>query len=217
MKKAVSLVLTALLLALATGASAQVRFGVVGGITSSTSNVKDFKASSVSLYHVGATLKVPLGGFLALQPSLLYHMKGAALDDILGNASNAKFETKTGYVEVPLQIQAGMKIGPVRPYVFGEPFIGFGLTNKSSETLQQTLENKWEDANINRWEYGLGLGAGVELLGHIQLSAKYFWNFGSLVNDENKISASAIGETVRYAFKDGKNFNGLTISLALLF
>ena len=216
MRKAAFLVLTSVLLAFATGAAAQVRFGVVGGFTSSSSNVKDFKASSVSLYHAGVTLKVPMGLF-TLQPSLLYHMKGAALDEVLENTSNARFETKTGFVEVPLQIQVGKKIGPVRPYVFGEPFIGFGLTNTTSETLSQTLTDKWKDANISRWEYGLGFGAGVELLGHLQLSAKYFWNLGSLVDDENKVSASAIGETVKKAFSDGRNFNGLTISLALLF
>ena len=216
MRRLLTFILTSLLLVLPAIAEAQVRFGVTGGFTSSTSNVKDFDAKSVSLYHVGVSLKVPLGPF-AIQPSLLYQMKGAALGDIVAGDSGAELETRTGFVEIPVQIQVGKKIGPIRPYAFGEPFVGFGLTNKTSGTWSQTLKDKWEDANISRWEYGLGLGAGIEIFSHIQVSAKYFWNFGSLVDDEQRVSASAIGETVKNAFKDGKNFNGISFSVALLF
>lgn len=216
MRRFLTFVLTSLLLVLPAIAEAQVRFGVTGGITSSTSNVRDFDTKSVSLYHVGVTMKVPLGP-LALQPSLLYQMKGAALGDVLDGKSGTEFETRTGFVEIPVQIQVGFKLGPIRPYAFGEPFVGFGLTNKTSETLSQTLKDKWNDANIKRWEYGLGLGAGVELFGHIQVSAKYFWNFGSLVDDEQRVSASEIGNTVKEAFKEGRNFNGISFSVAFLF
>ena len=51
--------------------------------------------------------------------------------------------------------------------------------------------------------------AGVELIQHVQVSVKYFWNMGSVdVKDEaNKIVSN--GKV--------RNFNGVTLSLAILF
>ncbi len=217
MRRLVFIILTSLLLVLPTVAGAQVRFGVVGGFTSSSSNVKEFSTSSVSLYHAGVTVKLPLGP-VTLQPSLLYQVKGSTLDDVLSGDKKANLETKAGFVEIPLQIQVGLKLGPIRPYAFGEPFVGFGITNSaSSDSFVDSIKNSWKESGLNRWEYGLGLGAGVELLGHIQISAKYFWNFGSLADNNDKVSASDIGNTVRSAFKDGRNFNGISVSAALLF
>ena len=50
---------------------------------------------------------------------------------------------------------------------------------------------------------------GVELFQHVQGSVKYFWNMGAVnVKDESKKIVN--GDEVR-------NFNGVTLSLAVLF
>ncbi|MCI1784685.1 MAG: PorT family protein [Bacteroidales bacterium] len=224
MKKTSFLLALAAMMLIGFNAGAQSKFGVIAGFTSSNTNVKDFDAKSVSLYHAGVTLKMPLFLGFSLQPSLLYQVKGTTLDKIESGSSHASFDMKVGYVEVPLSIQWGPDLGLFRPYVAAEPFIGFGINNKSVKKLSvagvsatdYTVRNSWSDANIKRWEYGLGLGAGIEFL-MFQVSARYFWNFGSLCDDNGNVNSGDIADTVKSAFKDGKDFNGVSVSVALLF
>ena len=104
-----------------------------------------------------------------------------------------------------------------RSYVFAEPFVGMGITTDNTTTtlaLVKTYEKDFKEAAISRLEYGLGLGAGMEVW-KLQLSVRYFWNFGSLYEDSGKLND--VAQTVKGAFKDQKNFNGITASLAFFF
>lgn len=198
-------------------------FGVLGGFTSSNTRVSDFDKSSVSQYHFGIAYKIPIVSGFAIQPELLYHVKGAKLDDA-DNVSDlvSSFETKTGYLELPVQIQWGPDMMAFRPYVFGEPFIGYQITSNDNGDLSSGDSEDFEDYlddHRRKLEYGLGLGAGIEFM-RFQLSVKYFWNFGNLYTTADESSSDAIdaaGDNVRNAFKDGKNFNGVDISLAWFF
>ena len=147
-------------------------------------------------------------------PALLYQTKGTKLSD--ANIDNFKLNAKVGYLEVPVQIQWGPDLLAFRPYIFAEPFVGYGLfakakDNRAGETLKTS---SFEKSGLSRWEYGLGLGAGVEVW-RFQVSAKYFWNFGSLYSSDGELNQ--VGQTIKSAFKDGRNFNGVTISLAYMF
>jgi len=201
-------------------ASAQVEgLGIIGGFTSSSSNVEALTPESISEYHAGLTFKYNVGLGLAIQPSIVYQVKGTDLK----TASEISFldniqaiNAKVGYVEVPVQIQWGPDLMAFRPYVFGEPFVGYAVNFEESAMNLETIKNEWENANISRLEYGVGVGAGIEIW-HLQLSAKYFWNFGSLCDDEGKIDTNVVSNAVTQAFKDKKNFNGISVSLALFF
>ena len=67
-----------------TDASAQrynsARVGLMGGFTSSSASIKNMDSKSVSLYHVGLTAEIPLLGGFAIQPGLLYQVKGMSAD-----------------------------------------------------------------------------------------------------------------------------------------
>jgi hypothetical protein len=63
--------------------------------------------------------------------------------------------------------------------------------------------DKW--ANVNRFSYGAGLGAGVQF-GFLQLTAQYNWNFGN----------SLEGKEFEALFNKS-NFGGYTVSLAFMF
>lgn len=194
--------------------------GVIAGLTSSSTNSADWKAQNINMYHAGLTYKIDLPLGFALQPSVVYQLKGATLDKYIdGTADKSTLESKVGYVEVPVQVQWGFKAGAFRPYVFGEPFIGFGVVNNNKVTednIVVTVKNKWDEAGMDRWEYGLGLGAGIEIW-KLQISGRYFWNFGSLTDDNGEVSADRVKNSVRSAFKDKKNFNGVAVSVALIF
>ena len=225
MKKIIIASLAALLVGI--GAQAQgigsSRFGIGAGFTSSATAIKDFDVKNVSLYHVGVYYQIPLISGLSIQPGIHYQVKGATLDNMVGkgtwDAKVGSLETKVGYLEIPVQVQWGLDLMFLRPYVFAEPFIGLGLNIDSSTkenltglTLDQVKD--FGQATAKRIEYGLGVGVGLEIW-RFQLAAKYYWNFGRFADEttgEQKLEA--MGNTIQQAYKDGNNFNGFTISLS---
>ena len=203
-----------------TDASAQrynsARVGLMGGFTSSSTSIKNMDSKSVSLYHIGVTAEIPLFGGFAIQPALLYQVKGMSADKFNSSSfseSLGSFETKVGYLEVPVQVQWGLDLLAFRPYVFAEPFVGFRVGQNTKGEVAGKLKD-----DLKKVEYGLGLGAGVDVW-RLQLSVKYFWNFGKIYDKDGNVGP--IGDTVKDAVKDavnnGNNFNGVMVSAAFFF
>lgn len=203
MKKAI-IAIAALFIAFT---SANAQFGVVAGLTSSSSNIEEAAESikSVNMYHVGVTYKIGIGNMLAVQPALIYNVKGSRLDALAG-VEDINF--KTGYLELPVQVQLGFGVGSLaRVYGFAEPFVGLAITNK---TKFGDVVDKGFDNLAQKFEYGVGLGAGVELFRHLQVSVKYFWNLGDVYGADIKIGDVA-------ADVASSKCNGIAASVAFLF
>ena len=197
--------LAALALLISVGAFAE-GFGIVGGFTSSSMQIKDLDLKSSAGIHAGFACNVPIGLGFAIQPELIYNVKGFNWSDINeGDGTDAWKKAKFGYVEVPVQLQWGLDLMMLRPYAFAEPFVGYAVTgNKVIDAKNQKID--FENAKA-RLEYGLGVGAGLELMSKLQLSFKYYWNF------EDAQEFSEIKDKVR----EGKGFNGLVFSVGLFF
>ena len=186
---------------LAAGAHAQ--FGFLVGLTSSS--VKMASSDAISLYHAGLTYKIDLPSGFAIQPAVLYQVKGANVGQ-LGTATDEDFKVKTGFVEVPLGLQWGPHLAAFRPYVFAEPFIGYRVssTDRGNETFRD-----WASQAKNKFEYGFGLGAGLEISEHLQLSVQWFNNLGVMFSKPAESRTESLGKV--------KNFEGIKFSLAILF
>ena len=203
MKKAI-IAIAALFIAFT---SANAQFGVVAGLTSSSSNIEEAAESikSVNMYHVGVTYKIGIGNMLAVQPALIYNVKGSRLDALAG-VEDINF--KTGYLELPVQVQLGFGVGSLaRVYGFAEPFVGLAITNKTK--FGEIVDKGWDNL-AQKFEYGVGLGAGVELFRHLQVSVKYFWNLGDVYGDDIKFGDVA-------ADIASSKCNGIAASVAFLF
>lgn len=204
------------------------RFGIVGGAGgAATTKLKDLKLSGLAQYHAGFTFEIPVALGFAIQPSILYQFKGASIADIKSQGVDntiRSFSMAAGYLQVPVQIQWGPDLIAFRPYVFAEPFVGFGLHAFGSVAIADGANSKTEiaknfkDSALKRLEYGLGLGFGVEFW-KLQLSAKYYWDFGNLYQEGKNLKGTAeiMQQTMKDAIKNRKNFSGITISLALFF
>lgn len=215
--------------------SSGIRYGVVGGFTSTKTKVdKDFfKAENVSLFHAGATVKFNIAYGFAVQPSLTYQVKGTDLKTATSSLDDAKaaltaLDAKVGYIELPVQLQWGPDLMALRPYAFVEPFFGYGVNFKAktevavgsggeqSEVTLKEITNEWKKAALSRLEYGIGFGGGIEVW-HFQVSVQWFMNFGGLANSDGELKdINTISETVKNNFKN-KNFQGFKVSLAVLF
>lgn len=238
MKKLV-IAFAALLLAV----NANAQFGIVAGVTSASTDLKGaysdiVETQSVSQYHAGLVLKLNLPLGLSLQPGVVYNMKGETLASQIAT-EEVNITTKTGYLEVPVRLAWQLNLGPVAPFVFAEPFLGYAINTETttkfkdaaSQTVAENLANtmgvklntsnddpdKWVDRN--RLNYGVGVGAGLLLFKKMSLSVKYFWDFGALYSTdeatgEKNISISA--EAVKNQLKDNKA-SGIAATLSLYF
>lgn len=196
--------------ALLISVSSFAQFGIIGGLTSSSSNIKDAWANykAINQYHIGVTYKLGIGNILAIQPSLVYNMKGQKIESLESGDTNIDLQYKTGYIELPVQVQAGFGVGDLaRIYAIAEPFVGYAVSNKVEGAVN--LGNTWENVK-NKFEYGVGLGAGVELFKHLQVSVRYFWNLGNIY--DNEVDFVVVKQTV-----GGSKCNGISASVAFLF
>ena len=199
---------------LSMAANAQ-QFGVIGGMSLSkmdgSDNIKDDK--NAVQFQAGVVYKADLGAGFAVQPSLTYQVKGANIDQ--GNDVVSK--SKTGFVELGIGAQWGPDLLAFRPFLFVEPFVGYGVTGE--ETVgASTPSEKYGVALTqakNKLEYGVGAGIGLEITSHIQLSWQLYRNFGALYTEDG-LAVSDLS-VVNYLYKGLKNYQGMKLSLAILF
>lgn len=203
MKRLLSVIIVVFaVLTFAGSAAAQHNFGVIGGITFSTTNVKEFNRGTMTQWHAGLTYRAKLPHGFSIQPSLLYQVKGAKTI-VDGNHAN----TTMSYLEFPVSFQWGPDLILFRPFLDVTPFVGYGLGNKFWSEASGELSNSWD--GLTRWEYGVGTGIGLDIW-KFQVIARYNWNLGALSKND---SLSDIAQT----FKDGTNFGGFTLSVAFMF
>jgi hypothetical protein len=178
--------------------SALAQPGILAGITTMETDYETAWANvkEVNQYHVGVTFKLPLPLGFAVQPAILYNVKGQTIEDTTTEGNLKSIDMKTGFLELAAQAQWGINFaGVVRPYVFAEPFVGYGITNEekvSGLTASLTGDNskeEWENVK-SRIEYGFGIGIGVEVLEHLQVAVRKYWNMGNLYNEDGSAITS---------------------------
>ena len=209
---------------------ANAQIGIVAGVTSSTAKIDkeniENNMSGIDQYHVGVALKLPLPLGFAIQPELLYQIKGADLKetyDKLGSGAEietSSWNTKSGFAELGIGIQWGLDLVAFRPFVFAKPFVGYlingeGEYNGAADVLKEGTDKYLEDAK-NKLEYGFSVGAGLELLEHFQLSFEFFNNLGQMF-DEGQFNKDKATEAVVNNYKDLENYTGFKVTLGFLF
>ena len=216
--------LCAMMLVSAINADAQ-RLGVTAG--ANFTSMQNIDQSSATGYIVGGTaqFKLPLG--LSIQPSLLYSAKVSEV----GSTALNTLKMNVGYLELPVSVQWGPDLLVFRPFLDVTPYVGYALHSNIKtvvddvdlgfDNLNNIKDAAMEDVKkgfqnmVNDLEYGLGLGAGLEVW-RFQVICRYNWNFGPLV----KVTDSEVSEIVQNQIKDavkGKNFGGVSLSLTYMF
>ena len=204
MKRILTVVLAALMLT-GISASAQAKWGVTAGLNFNTSKFTEVDVKARTGWSVGGTCLVDLPLGFSVQPSLLYHQKGANITNELSQSM--------GFPELPVSVQWGPDLLIFRPFLDVTPYVGYALSNKFSASVAGIVLSDEGWKGKERFEYGLGLGAGVNVW-KLQFIARYNWNFGSLYNVEG-------WDDIKPHLKDlnskSENFGGVTLSLAFLF
>lgn len=180
------------------------KFGLKAGITfNSASNFEVGYISESVSSHTGFvagaafSFDLPVSG-LTIQPELNYISKGARFAN--------KGDVRIDFIELPVNLQWGLDLILLRPFLMVSPYVGYALYRSPSERVP------W--SGVNRFEYGIGIGGGVDFW-RLQLQVKYCWNFSPVVHKQAadlSSDRSVMGDVT----KSG-NFRGLEVSLAFFF
>lgn len=185
---------------------AQIRWGVTGGMNFSTSKFTEVDVQARTGWNAGLTCLVDLPLGLSLQPALIYSQKNTNVTESIAQ--------NMGFVELPVSVQWGPDLLLFRPFVDFTPYVGYAISNKAyGDVSFAGIKDfsSWEGKE--RFEYGLGIGGGINIW-KLQVIARYCWNFGSLYNVEGWNDIKNHFSDLK---TDNRNFQGLTLSLALLF
>ena len=198
MKRLIRIIATVILLTVIPLTASAEGFGIKGGVN--ISSLRNVNAKDFIGYQAGLLYQADLPLWFSVQPELLFHVKGARI-----NETDNSFGL--GYLEVPVHIQWGprFKDGDIRVFAQGSPYIGYAI----SKDMQDSEGNQYSWKNLNRLEYGVAAGIGIQLW-HFQITGQYNWSLGNLANMD----------LAEQAFKDilnESNFSGYTISLAIVF
>jgi hypothetical protein len=202
------LALAAAMVLSSVSAHAGVKFGVTGGLGFNTAEFTKMDVESRTGWNAGVTFGVELPMGFSLQPSVVYHQKGANL------AKGVSLDM--GYLEVPVSLQWGPDLLIFRPFVDVTPYVGYALSNDLKADiagLVNITDSSWEGKQ--RFEYGLGIGGGIDVW-KLRLIARYNWNFGSLYNVDgwNDIKESIKIDDLN---AESPNFGGVTVTLSYFF
>jgi len=193
--------------------------------STSSDDLKGYSGFNIGFAY---KLSIPFTG-LSLQPELYYTTSGSTLEDIEGIAGFSdlgEIKLKNGFIELPIHIQYGIGIGPIR--VFGQvsPFVNYMIRNKvdvslasaSSSVNVNDIESYFED-NTRKFNYGVGLGGGVDL-GPLQVTARYKWTLGTLQDFDNGSFSSTLSDDansfLKKEYRDSK-FSGFELGVVFFF
>lgn len=193
-----------LLLICSMQASAQ-GFGVTAGMNFNSTKIEDVKTDAKAGWNIGVTygLDLPLG--FSLQPSLVFIQKAADYSPV--DAVTAV--QKVSSINIPVSVQWGPDLIVARPFIDVTPYLGYSMSNKLKGNLAGIV--KGETSLANAFEYGVGLGAGLNVW-KLQAIVRYNWNFGTLgkLSDFKDLQ---IGD-----FKtENETFGGISVSVAFFF
>lgn len=193
---------------------AHAQIGVVAGVASSQTNLEDAAANykSVSQYHAGLTARIPFG-IIGIQPSFVWNAKGTSVESVANDGF--QFDTKTYYLELPVQLQLRLlKLGTtLSAMAVAEPFVGYAIDIKhklDGEDLSNIIS--WDD--LDRLDYGVGLGGSAVFFDHVQASVIWRWRMGRIAD-----AGSSLNEEFQH-IKDlisTTKSNELRVSIAYLF
>lgn len=146
----------------------------------------------------GLFIEMPINRFVSIQPEILFLMKGAEDDAMLGMSGS--FTNTFSYIDVPLMLRLNIAVlDGLTPYVLGGPYAGYLL--KAEMEHGGTKEDITDDfKSIN---FGAKIGGGLKFGA---LSIELMFDMG-LVNilDEDDLADVTVKQ------------NGLTLMLGISF
>ena len=156
------LVILVPVLCLSFTSAGQFKFGVKAGVNFANFQSKDnFSFDNMTAWQAGimAKFKIPIVG-LGVQPELLY---------TVNKAENVQMD----YFQLPIMARMELLPGPIKPVLFAGPYFSYAANVKIASLSSSSIE---------KFDWGLGLGAGVEIINKVQVALRYTWGLQNITS-----------------------------------
>jgi hypothetical protein len=174
----------------------KVRFGIKAGLNISNMYTKDVQDENmITGFNGGLFLKVPVTPNFAIQPELLYTMKGSELT--YNSFISGKASFSLNYVEMPVLAVINLtKIVNIYGGVYIANLTSVVVKNKSNVDLFN-FENELKKSDFEMYDWGLVGGAGLDF-NRVSLGIRYEYGMKPVGKER-----SFLGQT--YRIPDAKN------------
>jgi hypothetical protein len=154
-------------------------FGVKAGLDLANLTGSDVNDSSIKTgIDVGGFMIYDISDIFAVEPELLFSMKGAKRD-----SASVTESWKINYIEIPILLKAKLPTdGKIKPCVFVGPGIGFLLSSKVSDGTETDLKDFTKSTNITLIA-GLGVSYMMEK-GALSFEARYEVGLSTIAKTE---------------------------------
>ena len=174
----------ALMLLIAVPASAQLSYGIKGGlnITRPSLDLNVVSADNQTGFFVGPMVEftVPIIG-VGVDASLLYNNKGMKFTDV---TSGKDLNQTLQYIDIPINLKYTYGLGSIAGvFVTTGPQFSFNIGSKKLN---------WGDYTLKSSEFSWNVGLGAKLLGHLQLGYNYNIAVGKTADLEWPIGSGTI-------------------------
>ena len=147
----------------------------------------------ISTFNAGAYAKFDIFGLLALQPELLYTMKGykEIRTSFPTFATNFNPTWNTSYLEIPILLKLNIpssSFGIIKPNIFTGPEVAFKLSAKVKDQLPGQLPQEHDVPNTNSTDFGIIFGAGIDInltITTIMLDIRYDLGIRNVCGSQN--------------------------------
>ncbi len=170
------------------------KIGVTGGVNIANFNGATGISSSNGLI-IGGFVRYDLIGGLALEPEVLFSMKGGSgtyypvitfsahpLVPLIA-ASSGKYTWTLNYVEIPVLLRFNVLSVPVLPVsigLFAGPDFAFNVVSKNKMTVNGVTTTTDEAGNTRAFDFNIAVGGGPNIdLGLTTLSVELRYTFGT--------------------------------------
>ncbi len=176
-------------------------FGVVAGLNSSTMSLSGTTLDSPKKrngFVGGGFLTLRLGEILAVQPEVIFTMKGIEAVNPDQSFTTGRLQLKTDYVQIPLLVKAFLPIlgDDLRPHLFAGPSIEWLVNCRVGEDTLGGTRGCADTPAIKGSDTSVIMGGGVDVIGAFTFQMRYDLGLTNLL--ENGGSSSAKHRTLSF-------------------
>ena len=191
MKKMMKIAVLATALTLSVNASAQVKFGLKGGINTSEVFVNDnvWKTDNRLGFFVGPTMKftLPIVG-LGMDISALYEKRESKMKSEDGAHSSVVSREQ---LAIPVNMRYSFGLGETANiFLFAGPQVAFNLGKKERQIIPEVADWTLKSSN-----FSINLGVGCTLASHLQATIGYNIALGK--TGEVQVTRKGVDEAVK--------------------
>lgn len=172
MKKLFTLIVLVAATYFAVPAKAQLKFGIKGGLNITDMSLSNdvFETSNRTRFFIGPTIKftLPIVG-LGIDASALYDQREGEVNVEADDNTLVSTRLKQKSINIPINLRYDIGLGSLAAvYLAAGPQFGFNVGDKNQSLYKDVAE--WR---LNTSNFSVNVGAGVMLLGHLQVGANY--------------------------------------------